>query len=99
MPSVPHNTPTIPTIVRERSYEAQLEEIKQSHPRIVDVDEAIDWILAKNPQYGTPVASNAFVLKTTSHGNIPSFWVLYIYIEAAQQILLLAIKPVEVGLE
>lgn len=88
---------TLFTSVEEHNFQKKIDQLRKKYKRMEDVHRGITWALAKNPYCGTPIKINGpfMVLKTTTIGNTPSFWVLYKIDIAKEEIHLISIEPVE----
>jgi hypothetical protein len=67
------------TIVEEASFTEKFEYLINIHPRLDDVKEGVDFLLARDPTVGEQVYPNFYVINTNRLWNIPSFSILYRY--------------------
>lgn len=84
-------------VIEEHSFVGRLEELKKAFSRIYDVKDAVCWLLAKNPLYGTelPDIPNHRILETKPLSvDCPRFWILYRIDKAGGKIFLLSIAIV-----
>jgi len=65
-----------------------------TYPRLDDVLADIDWNLAREPRQGAVIEDSCRVYKTNPTPDTPSFWILYEYDEALNQVTLLSMRPV-----
>ncbi len=88
-------------IVEDESFTKKITKLAKHHPRIEEVKEAVDWVLARDPLAGTPVPSNPAyrIFKSTPVGPVPSYRFLYRYDQAndSERVHLADLDPVDPG--
>jgi hypothetical protein len=79
------------TIVRETSFETQMQTLANDFSRLAELETALDWALARRPHSFTQLFNDVYFIVTEDLGEfgIPSLRILYLIDSANKQVILL----------
>lgn len=82
-------------IVREHQFDESHTAIAGSYERMDEMDSAIDWALARNPQYFTNIIDDYYLWKSDKIDGFPACRIVYHVDEVEKRVTLIDIEEVE----
>jgi hypothetical protein len=78
------------SIIREKSFQEKFELLVGDHQRLLEVESAIDWALARRPHSFTQIFTDTYLLVTEDLGEfgIPPLRILYMVDNTERKVLL-----------
>lgn len=86
---------TLCEIIREPGYEGDLSLISKDLVRLDELESAIDWALARNPEFFDHLGNNDYLWKTAKLHGFPEMRIVYHYNKESNTVHLLSIEAIK----